>query len=243
QKNENDSVFFSKFYLFTREFKKWRNIVYLDSDILVRGSLEDLAKAKGFASTRDNTIFLLEQFILSDHEKKACDELRKGYRMEKDAFCSGMFAFSTDIIKEKTFDELKGLAERYGSVAKYREQSIINLYFCGKWHRLPDVFGILVTYIGKDLMMKDNVDGIILHFAGPKKPWDRDSRYYQEWKSSLDRADGIDISRPQKPARIWTWEEMLEQERLLKSRPRQILKNAFFRMKMKALECLNGRSG
>ena len=30
----------SKFYLFTPYFKKWRNIIYLDADVIVRASLE-----------------------------------------------------------------------------------------------------------------------------------------------------------------------------------------------------------
>ena len=36
----------SKFYLFTTEFKKWRNIVYLDGDIIVNASLDRLTKVK-----------------------------------------------------------------------------------------------------------------------------------------------------------------------------------------------------
>jgi lipopolysaccharide biosynthesis glycosyltransferase len=39
-------LLFSKFYLFTRYFKKWRKVIFLDADIIVRGSLEELATVR-----------------------------------------------------------------------------------------------------------------------------------------------------------------------------------------------------
>jgi len=42
-----------KFHLFTPEFKKWGHIIFLDVDIIVRASLDELTKVKGFAGVPD----------------------------------------------------------------------------------------------------------------------------------------------------------------------------------------------
>src|SRR4030042_4797413 len=41
----------SKFYLFTPEFKKWKNIIFLEGDIIVRASLDKLTQLNGFYAT------------------------------------------------------------------------------------------------------------------------------------------------------------------------------------------------
>ena len=41
-----------KFYLFSHELKKWQNIIFLDADIIVRASLDDLTRIKGFAAVQ-----------------------------------------------------------------------------------------------------------------------------------------------------------------------------------------------
>lgn len=48
-----------KFFLFTSEFKKWQNIIYLDSDIIVRAPLDALTKIKGFAAKNSQIILRL----------------------------------------------------------------------------------------------------------------------------------------------------------------------------------------
>ena len=45
-------IVLDKLYLFETEFKKWKNVIYLDSDIIVRVSLDKLTKIKGFASVK-----------------------------------------------------------------------------------------------------------------------------------------------------------------------------------------------
>jgi len=232
----NDPIFFSKLYLFSEEFGKWRNIVYLDSDILIRGSLGDLTKVRGFASTLDNMGFLLDQFMYSKENKREFLDLRKNYDLRENAFCAGVFAFNTDIIEKGTFDGMKRLAKKYSGILRFGDQSVLNLYFYKRWQRLPGAFGVLANYAGKDLKLREDVDGIILHFAGPRKPWDKNSGYYREWKGNLDRADRIDLKRIPGPSRVWTAEEMKKQEREFRSRPRQITKEILLLLKLNALE-------
>jgi len=38
------------FFLFTPEFKKWKNILYLETDIIVRAGLDALTNIRGFAA-------------------------------------------------------------------------------------------------------------------------------------------------------------------------------------------------
>ena len=40
--DDTRSIGSAKFYLFTKEFKEWDKIIYLDSDIIVRASLDEL---------------------------------------------------------------------------------------------------------------------------------------------------------------------------------------------------------
>jgi hypothetical protein len=55
-------VALDKFYLFTPEFRKWKNIVFLDADMIVKSSLEGLTKIKGFGAV-SATVDMAGQFI------------------------------------------------------------------------------------------------------------------------------------------------------------------------------------
>ena len=44
------SAALSRLYLFKTEFKKWNKIVYIDGDMIIRASLDDLLKINGFAA-------------------------------------------------------------------------------------------------------------------------------------------------------------------------------------------------
>ncbi len=103
----------SKFYLFTTEFKKWKNIVFLDGDIIVRGSLDTLVQTRGFAAVRILNMLrtsLKGQF----HDRNRSNnhlfkELESQCDLRRPAFNSGVMAFNTDIISENDFQNLKNI--------------------------------------------------------------------------------------------------------------------------------------
>ncbi|MCL5018712.1 MAG: glycosyltransferase [Candidatus Pacearchaeota archaeon] len=198
--NGYSPVVLDKFYLFTPEFKKWKNIIYLDADIIVRANLDELTKVKGFASPKvleKNQI--LNGYLIEDsdmyEEKK---ELKKTYNLRKSAFNSGVMAFSTDIINEKMFDKL------YESFCINKriisgEDPLINLMFYRKWKKISIAYDILPRAIVQYLHIKpEKIEGIILHFISKgekEKPWHKENYFYSEWKSNIERADLIDLTK------------------------------------------------
>jgi lipopolysaccharide biosynthesis glycosyltransferase len=178
-------VVFSKCFMFTPEFKQWTHIVYLDADIIVRASLDNLANVRGFSAVEDAV----------DLQGQARDG---GVSLTGRAFCSGVMAFNTKIIKNNTFEGLKDLCQRYQKISAWGEQLAFNLYFYKKWRKLPIVYGLFICQQKNAYGISLNkIRSIILHFVSGDKPWDRNNYFYDEWKDNLDRADRIDLrNRP-----------------------------------------------
>jgi lipopolysaccharide biosynthesis glycosyltransferase len=186
----------TKFYLFAPEFKKWKNIVYLDADMIVKSSLDKLAKTKKFAAVPEiymGRICALEgQF---DHtELKIFHELKKEYNLNLPSFNAGVISFNTKIIHDNTPIELKKLLDKYNSVCHYGEQAILNLFFYKKWKKIPFVYNLCINYFSEYSPEK----AIIFHFAGIKKeqkPWNSKNIFYNEWKNNLEKAELIDLTK------------------------------------------------
>jgi len=195
----------SKFYLFTQEFKKWKNIIYLDGDIIVRGSLDNLTKIKGLA-VRNCDIFgkyfkKPESIMLDSRSARKnmelFNELKKNYDFEWRGFSSGVMAFSTDIIKRDTFSKLRKSLKLYNKVNIYGEQTIFNLFFYKKRELLP--LGFVYNYWDINYFMyscnikPEKIKGTILHFNSIGRPWLPQSPFYNEWKTNLNKAGLINL--------------------------------------------------
>jgi lipopolysaccharide biosynthesis glycosyltransferase len=205
----------SKFYLFTPEFKKWGNVVFLDGDIIVRGSLESLTDVKGFAAVRILNIsrtLLKGQFQDRNRRNKYLfKEMESKCDLNKPAFNSGVMAFNTDIISGDDFQNLKKLFFHYQNILYISEETILNIYFYDKWQELSQVYNVCPSYeIYHAESSPDDLKGIVLHtysnFPGGK-PWNPKSPLNSEWKVNLDKADLIDIANPQTPKKILSKQE------------------------------------
>lgn len=200
---------FSKLYLFTPEFKKWKLIIFLDSDIIVKSSLQKLTKNKGFNAVIDSTCPkpynqlvnpLFSENSLNLKEKKLKKELGKKYNLKTSAFNSGVFTFTTDIIKKFTFNNLVDLFNKYNKykiMSYFYEQGILNLYFYKKWRPLPLIYNLFSNaspYYMKPLKPRQ-VRAIIIHSIGPLKLWKRTNPFYKKWKNNLDRAEKINLNQ------------------------------------------------
>ena len=53
-----------------------------------------------------------------------------------------------------------------------------------------------------------HIDGVVLHFAGPSKPWETDNLFYAEWKNNFDVADTVDLRTSRNATRFWTDAEL-----------------------------------
>jgi len=205
----------SKFYMFTSQFKQWQTVIYSDLDAIVRGPLDDLKGIKGFNAVEDWSPTLREQIVNEDdiHERELdrdkCEEMitkiSKRYRLSRRPFCAGFLAFSTEIIKDNMFEELKNTMDEYHAISKFGDQLTFNFHFYNQWRKLRPTFNILVRqefaqnpcegHLSASTrwgIVKD-VDGYILHIFNPK-PWDARSDFYLEWLSNLKRSEHIDLS-------------------------------------------------
>ena len=176
----------AKCYLFSSEFKVWRTVVMLDGDVLVKSSLDRLTKVKGFAAVNDPSHSLLDQFPREAHPE-IIKQLDSRYDLRQDAFNAGIFSFSTEIIREETFSEIKNLFDTYFSFSAYGTQPVLNLYFYGHWEKLSRIYNVFPSGLGK-------VPAAVLHFAGPQKPWIFGNPFHEEWKSYRDRSELIQVN-------------------------------------------------
>ena len=119
----------SKFYLFTPEFKKWKNVVYLDGDIIVRGSLDALIQVKGFAAARILNIcrtVLQGQFHdRNESNENLFKELENKCDLSRPAFNSGVMAYSTDIILEDDFQNIKNILLHFKDILFIRKKRFL----------------------------------------------------------------------------------------------------------------------
>lgn len=190
-KEKYPPVVFDVFYLFTAEFKKWKNIIFLDADIIVRASLDKLTTIKGFSSPHviDDK---LKYFFYDDINNKQFDKLQATYNLEKPAFNCAVMAFSTDIIGKNNIHELKQLYEKFQEISSGLDPTL-NLYFYKKWKRLPIAYDVTPEKIenltGKN---KNSIDGIIIHLKDSELK-DKNSKLYKEWKDNLLKADYINL--------------------------------------------------
>jgi lipopolysaccharide biosynthesis glycosyltransferase len=215
-----DLVTLDKFYLFTEDMKKWENILFIDVDIIVRASLENLTKIKGFSAVMDFYQTLREQFLKNGKYKKLKENLGNEYDLNSPGFNSGVMAFSSDIIKKQTFSNLKSLAKKYINFSKHGEQGILNLYFYKKWKNLPISFNFNPLCITNPWRNKKPINlGIIWHFPGTKKPWEIHNSYlYNEWNTNLKKFDSINLQNPINNLKKYTLEEILKQSICIKKR-------------------------
>jgi lipopolysaccharide biosynthesis glycosyltransferase len=188
-------IVFDKFYLFKTEFKKWENVIYLDSDIIVRGGLNRLTKINGFASVKS---FLKIAGEFSDKSELLID-IRKKYSLEKKAFCTGIMAFSTKIITENTFNDLKKIFIEFEKIFLFGEEGALNLYFYNNWKRLPNVFGMDITPIAHLKIRPNDIHALVLHFIRFEnkelyKPWNSENPYFEEWTANAKKADLMDLN-------------------------------------------------
>src|SRR4030042_1332639 len=195
-----------KLYLFTSEFKKWGHVIYLDADIIVKASLEELTKTKGISAiSHFETIMnnLRDMKISSEKDTKRMINLlkEKQYNLNTPFFNGGVIVFDTNIIKENIFEDLFNLINFIDS-----EERMLNVYFYKRWKKLPLVYNVHVNILISCNLPAKRIKGIILHFASEyskDKPWNLKNPFYNEWKTNLDKAELIDLKKI-KPAKKYS---------------------------------------
>jgi lipopolysaccharide biosynthesis glycosyltransferase len=211
------SVVLSKFYLFKPYFKKWKTVIFVDSDAIIKASIEKLTdkqSAPGFSAVTDDYVTLGQDF-----HTKAYKELSEKYDIHTESFNSGVIVLNTRIIDKNAFNSLKASISKYKSKISMEDQSLLNIYFYKKWKKLSRPYNMLVnlTYANYNLDTTE-VKGIIIHCAHAPKPWEKESIFYAEWKKSLALAEKMDLKNIRAPSRIWSNKELIVYDAYLKTR-------------------------
>lgn len=150
-------------------------VLYLDGDMMVRGSLKHLAdldfQGKAAAVVTDRLEDLQMKRVHTSHY-----------------FNAGMMLINVDLwMKENFFDDIVARAEAnvkvVGKRLSHHDQDIHNQMLDGKTLYLPKKYNYLYNLDRQSLFKKQPVNEdyhnqIIIHFAGHAKPW---HSWVQEW--------------------------------------------------------------
>ncbi|MCB9358780.1 hypothetical protein H6503_02520 [Candidatus Woesearchaeota archaeon] len=193
----NDSIWL-KLSIFDPYLKRWEKALYLDSDMIVRYSLDDLDKYNGLWAASDADSKILHQFNhglnKTDTEQILISRLKKKFNIMKTALNSGMFWFDTKIIDKGIISRLLRYYDDYHEIIFSPDQALYNLVFYGKWKKLPKVYNVLVPKLYSS-QNHHHVNGINIHLLVYPKPWVAKKEFYEEWKANIDRADDIDLRK------------------------------------------------
>ncbi len=203
----------AKYNLFTKEFKKWRKILFLDADTIVRGSLKPILKARGVAAVPDFwEIPLTTQFghlktVDENVNKKVFRRLKRDFNMERIAFNTGVMLINSDAIRDDIFPRLIEYSKRYGLISHYGDQGIINLVL--KFQRLPIVFNLCPKFVCNSAWIEPGkLECIILHFILTKNV-DEDKILMNEWRKNLNKADSINLQK-RKKGKEWSRKRIMK---------------------------------
>jgi lipopolysaccharide biosynthesis glycosyltransferase len=204
-KSRWQSVVFSKYYLFAPEMKRWRKVVFVECDTLIRSSLEPLTQVSEFSAVP--TPFSAIRSWSNHFSSKPSELAQQLTEILPPGlfFNSGVMAFDTNCITQNALDELLALTGKYLPLCRLPEQAILNIYFRGRWEHLDSKFNLLRNVLlrecdsalDKEYVETASREAVILHLSGQSsKPWSQGSPFYNEWLSNLRQADRSDFTKP-----------------------------------------------
>lgn len=214
--SKGDRVTASKCYLFSRQMKQWRNVVYLDVDVLLRGSLEGLTSVQGFNACHSMWQSVRDNFLPFEKlDPLIVDRIQREVDLTRDAFNSGVMAFETSIVEGDTMDGVLQRFIEYAPLSLFGgDQLPLNIYFNG-WNRLPAVYNRIVQEDRdtRDAAMHEALAVHVVRFG--QGPWNPGSVFFEEWRKNLQMAEAMELHRR---VTVSSWSE----ERIVKASRRII---------------------
>ena len=192
---DQQAVYFAKIILFHPKFSRWKKMVYLDTDMLIRRDIRHLLSYNGFAAADDCFRYpVIHQMapIDSDWSQARINQVLSKSALRAASFNSGMMVIPTASNTHKTFHTLCELTAEYWRESAYYDQGILNMHLNPIRKRVPYVFNDY--YLSEDFNRRGLIRrfsdrySVILHIIHPSKPWSKDNPYYSEWKSRMDAA-------------------------------------------------------
>ncbi len=181
-------VYYGKLYLFHPRFSQYQQIIYLDTDMIIRKDLTGLLRYQGLAACHDVfRVPLIHQFtpLGTAREIAPAKQLIPKKWQKKISFNTGMMVIPTAHNTEQRMQQLMEKAARFAKYSQYYEQGVINLQFIQTRKPVPYVYNDYFSsepFNRKGLFKRSgDHDAVILHIIHPHKPWDPQSPHYKEW--------------------------------------------------------------
>lgn len=189
--NYPNPVLYSRYFSFKEQIRMcWDNVVFMDADIIVNTDLAPLSAVEGFCAVKEEYCDFMPDY-LNTSPVEVREEILFGYQ-GNDVFNSGVFAFSTKIIKENTFDKIVDWTKRYSSGSQWPDQLVLNMFF-KDWTRLPKKYNVQLPaseHVSSEKLAM--INDCVLHFIWKPKPWDIEPHpWKQVWIESLRQADQV----------------------------------------------------
>lgn len=193
---DQQAVYFAKIILFHPKFSRWKKMVYLDTDMLIRRDIRHLLSYEGFAAADDCFRYpVIHQMtpINGDWSKSKVNGILSKKALRAAGFNSGLMVVPTVSNTIVTFNKLCELTAEYWQESAYFDQGILNMHLNPIRKRIPYVFNDY--YLSEDFNRRGLIRrfsdrySVILHIIHPSKPWNKDNPYHREWKARMQKAD------------------------------------------------------
>jgi lipopolysaccharide biosynthesis glycosyltransferase len=177
-------IIFNRFNLWTEAFAEYKNILYLDVDVIVLKSLARVFNESDFYvcsdcheqakifSVDDNRLLKSRSINTDDTLKNKLSEDKLNVPTSKLSMVnSGMFLMPPSYRTNTNFNDLLMLAQRYNSHIAYSDQSVISIWCWKNGININSDFNLncQVRFLCDDSMSINIHDVEVLHFSGEAK--------------------------------------------------------------------------
>jgi lipopolysaccharide biosynthesis glycosyltransferase len=188
-------LMFSRINLFGTYFRRWRNIVVMDTDMIIFRDIRKIAQVRRFCGVRGYAFPTLEDRIGRSPSKaeamranpQLLELLGSQFRTTGIGLNGGLYAFPSALIKDDDHARLSDLLTTYNSILDNPGESPLCIYFQDRIECLPFHYNVLMNHFPVPKTLKNYFS--ILHFCGPKKPWDPECKYYDIWQKNLEMSE------------------------------------------------------
>lgn len=141
--------------------------LFLDSDTVVTGPLDELAQLKFTTDHPPQTSKYL--YAVSEIEEQRIANSQRlgelGYKTDK-YFNAGVMLVNLKAWRDENITgQLMQLAEKYMDKLVFYDQDVLNIFFLNRWGEINR------TYNALHLLWKRRHTPLIVHYAGSSKPW------------------------------------------------------------------------
>ena len=159
-------------YILAKIFPELDKILYLDSDLIVRGSLKELwaESLDGYyaAGVFDSYVNNKWRFLLETI----------GFQGRNDYVNAGVLLFNLKAIREDNLtNDFFSCQQINQQIIKFQDQDVINMVLKGRVKLLPFQF----NWTGNE--SRDGTEPVIVHYVGSGKPWSLQNRCKHVYKN------------------------------------------------------------